>query len=147
MRHAMSFPLPHHAGRIQRAGTTLTYHALASDGTLVRATRAVGTVAELRALVRARMAAFGAASLGARESEALRADRKYLAAHPLSVLRSLWAQASPDEQMELEMMLSPASHHGVSDPAWVQAHQTPVATVAALPVAAPAPAGDGPEGA
>ncbi len=59
-----------------------------------------------------------------RESDVSRSQRKYISAQPSATLLKAWQMMDEDTRMEFNMMLDEKSHHGISDKAWAEAHQT-----------------------
>lgn len=132
-----SFPKPHNFTKAVEADGQLTFSYLDSMGIGQTETRPKLDAKGILRLVTDRMQAFRTAGLSSREGESLRRDRKYVAAHPESILRAAWDQASAAQHMELSMMLAEESHFGISDPHWLaeETRKKTLTTRRALPVA------------
>lgn len=102
---------------------TLTFNYLNSYGKAITKTLPVLTPDKILKLVKERMDRFNKSNPSARESEKSRADRKYISAHPVSILKEAFNKANNHQKMEMEMMLSKDSHYGNSTLKWVRKNE------------------------
>lgn len=96
----------------------LTYTYIDSYGEVITDTKKVLTPEQVAQKVRGRLHRFMDAGPGVRESEISRAERKCISAHPEKCLREAWNLLGDHGKMEMSMMLSMDSHHGISDKTW-----------------------------
>lgn len=123
------FPNIGNKGHAEAQGARLTYTYIDSYSRAKTVTRPVLTADGVIRLLDKRMRHFGEAPPGARESEATRADRKYIAAQPLSVLRAAWREMNEDQRKEFQNMLDKISYSGISDKGWAEQHQKPTKSI------------------
>ena len=123
------FPNIGNKGHAEAQGARVTYTYIDSYSRAKTVTRPILTADGVIRLLNQRMKHFGEASPGARESEATRANRKYIAAQPLTVLRAAWREMDPDQQKEFQNMLDKISYSGISDQKWAEQNQKPTKTI------------------
>lgn len=119
----MHFPEMMNSGRAKMSDGHLTYTYLNSFGDVITETKPMLNCDEICEHVMDRYDQFHNAGPGVRESEASRATRKWLSAHPIRLLKQAFHKLDEHGQMEMEMMFSKMSHHGISDPKWAKAHR------------------------
>lgn len=107
--------------KLSEGGITFTY--MNSYGDVITETKTVLDVDGICEHVKDRMHQFHSAGPGVRESEVSRAIRKWISAHPVSLLRQAWDKLDDHGRMEMDMMLSEKSHYGISDPTWAKKHR------------------------
>lgn len=100
----------------------VTFSWITSKGAVITQTSKLLRPEQIRDMVLTRHERFHEAGPGSRESEESRAERKYISAHPEETLREAWNLLDKEGKMEMEMMLAPAAHHGISDPQWANRH-------------------------
>ena len=125
----MAFPKPDNSGKAQIVGNQVRFSYLDSLSKAVTETKPLLTAQEIIGLVEAREKRFDEAPPGARESDASRRERKYIAAQPEGVLKQAWEEMTGHTKMEFAMMLDMNSHHGLSDPKWMATHAGNVSQV------------------
>jgi hypothetical protein len=111
------------------ADGSITFSWLSSTGRGITHTMPLLSPKEIVDLVKQRMARFKQAGPHSRESDSSRCQRKYIAAHPGVVLHKAWDLGDKDVRAEMAEMFNPDSHHGTSDPAWLQDNTKPSGTV------------------
>lgn len=118
-----SFPNIENHGTAKIANGSVTFSYIDSWRSGVTATRPLLTPEAIVSMVKGRIARFDKiGDWGGRECDKSRYERKYISAQPIAVLRQAWAMAGADVRKEMEEMFNPASHSGISDPAWVALH-------------------------
>lgn len=100
----------------------LTFTYIDSYADVITETKPMLTPMEVCQKVIDRMERFKCSGPGVRESEISRAERKWISAHPEKCLKKAWDQLDEYGKMEMSMMLSMDSHHGISDPGWAKKH-------------------------
>ena len=126
----MKFPQIHNNAEPEIAGGNISFSYLSSLGEAKTETKPMLAAKSILDLVKARYERFKSQiGKGARESEASRSERKYISAHPASVLKAAWNLSEDDLKMELMMMLDESSHSGISDPVWLQENAKPQTAV------------------
>ena len=118
----MSFPKMMNGAKARMSDGDMTFTYITSFGDVITETKPVLSVDRICEHVKDRMHQFHSAGPGVRESETSRAIRKWISGHPVSILRSAWDKLDDHGRMEMDMMLSEKSHHGISDPKWAKAH-------------------------
>lgn len=98
----------------------MTFTYLDSYGDLITETKPILSVDQICEHIMDRHQQFIDAGPGSRESEASRAIRKWISAHPIRLLKRAWSKLDEEGKMEMSMMLSKDSHHGISDPKWAK---------------------------
>lgn len=125
-----AFPEIHNEGSASVENGFITFTYLDSKLNSVTETKPVLTAREVVGMTKARLARFKSAPSGARESDLSRTERKYVAAHESTgVLKAAWELMDEHLKMEMRMMLSKDSHHGISDPAWTRRNEAKVPDV------------------
>ncbi|MEE8607599.1 MAG: hypothetical protein V3S55_08345 [Nitrospiraceae bacterium] len=119
------FPRIHNSGKATKDDGELTFSYLDSYSKADVQTLPELGPEQIVEKVQERLDAFHKDQPGAREGDKLRAERKHVAAHDESILREAWELMDDHQKMELEMMLDRSSHHGISDPAWLQENEAP----------------------
>ena len=124
-----NFPDIGNQGHAEANGARLTYTYIDSYSRAKTVTRPVLTADGVLRFLEKRMKQFHDAPPGARESDATRADRKYISAQPLSVLRAAWGKMNADQKDEFRTMLDKVSYSGISDPKWAEKNERPTKEV------------------
>jgi hypothetical protein len=119
------FPRIHNSGKATKTDKGLQFSYLDSRGNAVEETLPELNPEQIVAKVQGRLDDFHGAQPGAREGDKLRTERKHVSAHDESILRQAWELMDDHQKMELEMMLDRSSHHGISDPEWVEENEDP----------------------
>lgn len=117
---ASRYPRVHNPGRAILRGGRLTFSYVDTRNQPKTDTKPVLKPQVIVGMVQRRIARFKSAPYGARESDSSRSERKYIAAHDThnqDILRQAWELMNREQRMEFEMMLSPTSHEGISNPA------------------------------
>ena len=114
------FPHIHNPGKAMIENGEVTFTYMDSLQNAITKTKAVLTAQQIVTKTKARLARFKKSPIGTRESESSRAERKYISAHPESLLRRAFELMDEHTRMEMSMMLDRSSHAGISDPAWAQ---------------------------
>lgn len=125
----MKFPTLANSGKAEIKGKKITFTYLDSYAKAQTETKPLLDEDEIIELVDKRKKTFYDSPAGARESDELRSDRKYIAAHPIDLLKSAFEKMDEDQKMEFDMMLSHSSHHGISDPDEVEEYEDPQKTI------------------
>ncbi len=112
------FPKIHNGARpvIKEGKTIFTY--ITSLGDVITETKEILDPEEIKEIVMNRMYRFKEAGPGSRESEISRAERKWISAHPESILKETYELLDEHGKMEMSMMLDMNSHFGISDKKW-----------------------------
>ncbi len=108
--------------KAKKSNGKLTFTYIDSYGNVITEIKKQLTVKEICDKVIERHDRFGMSGPGSRESELSRAERKCISAHDESVLHEAWDLLDEDNKMEMSMMLSMDSHHGISDKTWADKH-------------------------
>ena len=119
----MSFPEMMNGAKGQMRNGKVTFTYLDSYGEVITETKNILNPREIREKVMDRMKRFHSGGPGVRESETSRAERKWVSAHPIALLKDAWDKLDNHGKMEMSMMLSRDSHHGISNPKWAKAHE------------------------
>lgn len=114
------FPMIHNEGKALVKDGKVTFTYFDSHGQPHTPTWAVLSPSEIIDRTRKRLARFKSMPPGTRESEESRTERKWISAHPISILRRAWDRMSEPNRMEFAMMLAMESHHGISDPKFAE---------------------------
>lgn len=122
----MATPYPkifnHGKAEIQDNGRMVTFTYLDSWRTAHTVTLPTLTPYQIVEKVKARHKRFKESP--GRESDVSRYQRKYISAQKPSTLLKAWQMMDEETRMEFAMMFDANSHHGISDKAWAEAHQT-----------------------
>jgi hypothetical protein len=122
MSGKQEFPHIHNSGEAIIQDDQVTFTWITSLGKGLTETMRVLSAKKIAKMVVARMERFKSAGPGSRESEMSRQERKYISAHLEPALKEAWGLLDEHGKMEMDMMLNASSHHGISDPQWVQSH-------------------------
>ena len=122
MSSKVAFPHIHNSGKAEIQDNNITFSYVDSYGHGLTETAKVLSPRRMAMMIEARMKRFHSAGPGSRESEQSRQERKYISAHPEETLREAWNILDDHGKMEMDMMLDPSSHHGISDPDWIKSH-------------------------
>ena len=118
------FPHIHNSGEAIYQDGNVTFSWFNSLGQSITETLKILPAKRIAALMVARLGRFQSAGPGSREGEHSRAERKYISAHSEKVLREAWELLDDAGQMEMAMALDMNSHHGISDPDWMEKHRS-----------------------
>jgi hypothetical protein len=114
------FVKPHNGAQAKVSDGELTFTYIDSYGDVITETKPILTPYEICQKVKDRMERFKMVGPGSRESEISRAERKWLAAHPVDILHAAWNKLDGHGQMEMSMMFNPDSHFGISSQSWAK---------------------------
>ncbi len=118
-----TFPKINNGAKAHIDGKGITFTYMNSFSDVITETKPILTPSKIKQKVVDRMERFHDAGPGTRESEISRAERKWISAHPVSLLQRVWDKLDEHGRMEMSMMLSEKSHYGISDPSWAKAHK------------------------
>lgn len=116
------FPHMMNGAKAQMVDGNLKFTYIDSYGSVITETKDTLSPKEIKHKVVDRLHRFMSAGPGSRESELSRAERKWISAHPESILKKTWNSLDEHGQMEMSMMLSMDSHYGISSREWAKAH-------------------------
>lgn len=125
------FPKMHNSGtpKINETDNTVNFWYMDSRRAAVNDTMPLLPPEAIVRLTTARLEGFKRGGPGTRESEASRAKRKWISAHPQRTLLQAWQLMDEDTRMEFVMMLDEKSHHGISDSLWLAKREAPTGLV------------------
>lgn len=114
------FPEPHNGGKASIRDDEITFTYITSFGEVITETKRLLDSGKIVNKIKDRTRRFKDAGPGSRESELSRAERKWIAAHPISILKQAWNLLDKDGKMEMSMMLDMNAHYGISDKKWAE---------------------------
>ncbi len=116
------FPKMMNSGKAKIADKQVTFSYLDSKSEAKTVTKPLLSPDRIVTMVRGRDERFDKAGPGARESDRSRTERKYISAQPKATLILARRKMDDHLKMEFDMMLDQNSHHGISDPKWIEVY-------------------------